>query len=53
MAVITRAPRKNDIIAGSDCYVEKINAAITDSFEKSMQLKLHKQFSENLINRLL
>jgi|TARA_B100000959_G_scaffold224708_1_gene238557 CRP-like cAMP-binding protein len=53
MAVITHAPRKNDIIAGSDCYVANINAATIDSFEKSMQLKLHKQFSENLINRLL
>ena len=53
MAVITRAPRKNDIIAGNDCYVAKINAATIDSFDESMQLKLYKQFSVNLIKRLL
>ena len=53
MAVITLEPRKSDIIAGSDCYVAKINVATIDSFEKSMQLKLYKQFSVNLIKRLL
>tara|TARA_B100000315_G_scaffold196501_1_gene187607 strand:- start:9724 stop:10170 length:447 start_codon:yes stop_codon:yes gene_type:complete len=53
MAVITHEPRKNDIIAGNDCYVAKINAATIDSFDESMQLKLYKQFSVNLIKRLL
>ncbi len=53
MAVITHEPRKSDIIAGSDCYVAKIDASTIDSFEKSMQLKLYKQFSVNLIKRLL
>ena len=52
MAVITHTPRNNDIISGSDCHVSKINAATIDSFEKSMQLKLYKQFYVNLINRL-
>ena len=53
MTVITHAPRKNDIIAGGDCYVAKINVATIDSFEKSIQLQLYKQFSVNWINRLL
>ena len=53
MAVITHEPRKNNIIAGSDCFVAKINAATIDGFEESMQLKLYKQFSVNLIKRIL
>ena len=53
MAVITHEPRKSDIIAGSDCYVARINTATIDNFEESMQVKLYKQFSINLIKRLL
>lgn len=53
MAVITNEPRKNYIIAGSDCYVVKINVATIDNFEESIQLKLYKQFSVILIERLL
>lgn len=53
MAVITGEPRKNDVIAGSDCFVAKINAATIDKFQEHMQLKLYKQFSINLIRRLL
>ena len=53
MAVITQKPRKNDIIAGSDCYVARIDAEAINKFDGPMQLKLYKQFSINLAERLL
>ncbi len=52
MAVITKNPRTNSIIAGSDCYVVKINASTLDSFDDKFQLKLYKQFAKILVNRL-
>lgn len=53
MAIITKKPRNNFIIAASDCYVIKINVATIDSFEEPIQLKLYKQFSTVLVARLL
>lgn len=53
MAAITHKPRKNYIIAGSDCYVVKINVSTIDTFEEAIQLKLYKQFAVTMIDRLL
>lgn len=52
MAVITKQPRTNFIIAGSDCYVVRINGATIDKIDEHIQLKLYKQFAYNLIKRL-
>lgn len=53
MAVITQEPRKSNIVAGSDCYVARINAETIDMLDDPTQLKLYKQFSVNLVKRLL
>ncbi len=53
MAVITKEPRKNFIIAGSECYAVKIDMSTIDSFEMPIQFKIYKQFSIMLTRRLL
>lgn len=53
MAVITKKPRTNYIIAGSDCYVVKINASTLDNSDETLQLKIYKQFATTLVNRLV
>lgn len=52
MAVITKQTRTNFVIAGSECYVMKVNGATIDNFDESIQLKLYKQFSLILTKRL-
>ena len=53
MAVITKKPRTNSIIAGSNCYVAKIDTSTLDSFDPNFQIKLYQKFSKALVERLL
>lgn len=53
MAVITKKPRTNSIIAGSNCYVVKIDTSTMESFDAGFQLKLYRQFARSLVERLV